>query len=89
MALFVRAARTAFTYKPALLLSMLTVAIGYAVPLLVWRHIYGVRREPLAVPASQLFPYLLLAASLHFVFLWGSSPAWASGSAWGSSRPIC
>ncbi len=70
-ALLVRAAKTAFTYKPALLLSMLTVAIGYAVPLLVWRHVYRVRSEPLAVPESQLFPYLLLAAALNFMFFMG------------------
>jgi ABC-2 type transport system permease protein len=70
-ALFVRAARTSFAYKPALLLSMLTVGIGYLVPLLVWRYIYAVRAVPLAVPASQLFPYLLMAASLNFVFFMG------------------
>jgi ABC-2 type transport system permease protein len=70
-ALFVRALRTAFTYKPALLLSMLTVAISYAVPLLVWRHVYSVRSEPLVVPASLLFPYLLLAGALNFVFFMG------------------
>ncbi len=70
-ALFVRAARTSFAYKPALLLGMLTVGISYVVPLLVWRHIYAARAVPLAVPASQLFPYLLLAASLNFVFAMG------------------
>jgi ABC-2 type transport system permease protein len=71
VALFLRAARTSFAYKPALLLSMLVSGVGYAVPLLVWRHVYAARKEPLAVPASQLFPYLLLAASLHFVFFMG------------------
>jgi ABC-2 type transport system permease protein len=70
-ALFVRAARTSFAYKPALVLGMLTAGIGYVVPLLVWRHIYAARAAPLAVPASQLFPYLLMAASLNFVCFMG------------------
>jgi ABC-2 type transport system permease protein len=70
-ALFLRAARTSFAYKPALVLSMLVSSVGYAVPLLVWRHVYHSRTEPLAVPASQLFPYLLLAALLQFVFFMG------------------
>ena len=70
-ALFVRSARTAFTYRPALLLSMLTVTITSTVPLLVWRHVYSVRTEPMAVPASQLFPYLVLAACLNFAFFLG------------------
>lgn len=70
-ALFVRAARTSFAYKPAMLLGMATVAIAYAVPLLVWRHVYAARGDALAVPARQLFPYLLLAASLNFCFFLG------------------
>lgn len=73
-ALFVRAARTSFAYKPALLLGMLTVGISYVVPLLVWRHIYAARAlhaVAMPVPASQLFPYLLMAASLNFVFFMG------------------
>lgn len=71
LALFVRAARTSFAYKPALFISMGTVAVSYAVPLLVWRHIYSVRGASMAVPASRLFPYLLLAAVLHFAFFMG------------------
>jgi ABC-2 type transport system permease protein len=70
-ALFARAARTNLAYKPALLLGMVTVGISYAVPMLVWRHVYEARSVPLAVPASRLFPYLLLAASLNFVFFMG------------------
>lgn len=71
LALLYRATRTNFAYKPALLIAMLTGAISYAVPLLVWRHIYGVRQTPLAMPATQLFPYLLLASSLNFMFFMG------------------
>jgi ABC-2 type transport system permease protein len=71
LALFARAARTSFAYKPALLLGMLTVGISYAVPMLVWRHVYAARTLPLAVPARVLFPYLLLAASLQFVCFMG------------------
>lgn len=70
-ALFVRSARVSFAYKPALALGMLTVAIGYLVPMLVWRHVYQARGNALAVPASQLFPYLLLAASLNTCFFLG------------------
>src|SRR5690348_9479670 len=70
-ALFVRAARTIFAYTPALALSLVTVAIGYAVPMLVWRHIYLARGASIAMPASQLFPYLLLAATLNFCSFMG------------------
>jgi len=70
-ALFVRSARTSFAYKPAMLLGMLTVSIAYLVPMLVWRHVYAARGDTLAVPASRLFPYLLLAASLNFCFFLG------------------
>jgi ABC-2 type transport system permease protein len=69
-ALFVRSARTAFAYRPALMLSMLTVAISSTVPLLVWRHVYSVNAPP-AVPASLLFPYLVMAACLNFAFFMG------------------
>lgn len=70
-ALFVRAARTNFAYKPAMVLGMVTVAIAYLVPMLVWRYVYAARTVPLAVPAEVLFPYLLLAASLNFCFFLG------------------
>ena len=70
-ALFVRAARTNFAYQPAMLLGMLTVGLGYAVPMLVWRHIYRQPGVHLPVPPSQLFPYLLLAAALNFCFFMG------------------
>lgn len=71
LALFVRATRTSFAYRPAIVLSMLTAAVGYAVPMLVWRHIYAERGELLPVPARSLFPYLLLAGVLNFVFTLG------------------
>jgi ABC-2 type transport system permease protein len=70
-ALFVRAARTSFAYKPAMVLGMVTVAIANVVPMLVWRHVYAARTVPLAVSAEVLFPYLLLAASLNFCFFLG------------------
>lgn len=70
-ALFVRSARTSFAYKPAMVLGMVTVAIAYVVPMLVWRHVYATRGDTLAVPAMQLFPYLLLAASLNSCFFLG------------------
>jgi ABC-2 type transport system permease protein len=65
-ALFVRAARTSFAYKPAIVVGFLTVALGYLIPMLVWRHVYVRHGASLALPASELFPYLLLAAALNF-----------------------
>lgn len=65
-ALFLRAVRTSFAYKPAMLLGMLTVAVSYLVPMLVWRHVYASRSAPPAVPADFLFPYLLLASALNY-----------------------
>lgn len=65
-ALFVRAARTGFAYKPAMVLGMLTVGVSYVVPMLVWRHVYASRSQPLPVPAEFLFPYLLLASTLNY-----------------------
>jgi ABC-2 type transport system permease protein len=70
-ALFVRALRTSFAYKPAIVISMLTACVSYAVPMLVWRHIYAERGHLLPVPARSLFPYLLLAGSLNFTFTMG------------------
>ena len=67
-ALFLRALRASFAYKPALLLSMLSAGFAYAVPMLVWRHIYAEASRPLAIPAARLFPYLLIAGCLNFAF---------------------
>jgi ABC-2 type transport system permease protein len=70
-ALFVREARTTFAYKPAVVIAMLTVSLGFLVPMLVWRHVYAARGEALAVPSSYLFPYLLLAACMNFCLFLG------------------
>ncbi len=67
-ALFLRALRASFAYKPALLISMLSAGVAYAVPMLVWRHIYAGASRPLAIPAQRLFPYLLIAGCLNFAF---------------------
>ena len=67
-ALFLRAVRASFAYKPALLLSMLSAGFSYAIPMLVWRHIYAASEHPMAVPAQALFPYLLIAGCLNFAF---------------------
>jgi ABC-2 type transport system permease protein len=66
--LFLRAVRASFAYKPALLMSMLSAAVAYAIPMLVWRHIYGHSSQHQALPAEQLFPYLLIAGCLNFAF---------------------
>jgi len=63
-----RAVRASFAYKPALFLSMLSAAVSYAIPMLVWRHIYAGATRPLAIPAEALFPYLLIAGCLNFGF---------------------
>jgi ABC-2 type transport system permease protein len=67
-ALFVRAVRASFAYKPALLLSMLSAGFAYLIPMLVWRHIYAARQQPRLISAAELFPYLLLAGCLNFAF---------------------
>jgi ABC-2 type transport system permease protein len=67
-ALFLRAVRASFAYKPALLLSMLSAGFAYLIPMLVWRHIYAGRQQPRLISAEQLFPYLLLAGCLNFAF---------------------
>jgi ABC-2 type transport system permease protein len=66
-----RATRVSFAYKPAMVLGMLTVGVSYVVPMLVWRHVYAARSQPLAVPAEFLFPYLLLASSLNYCLFLG------------------
>ena len=67
-ALFLRAVRASFAYKPALLLSMVSSGFSYAIPMLVWRHIYAGSTRPLAISAKALFPYLLIAGCLNFAF---------------------
>jgi ABC-2 type transport system permease protein len=67
-ALFARAARASFAYKPALLLSMLSAGFAYLIPMLVWRYIYGARQQPQVISAQALFPYLLIAGCLNFSF---------------------
>ena len=68
-ALFVRAVRASFAYKPSLLLSMLSAGFAYLIPMLVWRHIYAAgQRQPRLISAAELFPYLLLAGCLNFAF---------------------
>jgi ABC-2 type transport system permease protein len=67
-ALFLRAVRASFAYKPALVMSMLSAGFAYAIPMLVWRHIYAQNQRPRLIPASSLFPYLLVAGCLNFAF---------------------
>ena len=67
-ALFLRAVRASFAYKPALFMSMLSAGVAYAIPMLVWRHIYAGNPPHQALPAAQLFPYLLIAGCLNFAF---------------------
>jgi ABC-2 type transport system permease protein len=70
-AVFACAARASFAYRPALLFSMISAGFAFAIPALVWRHVYAARQEPLSLPASSLFPYLILAGALNFVFAMG------------------
>jgi ABC-2 type transport system permease protein len=65
-ALFVRSVRANFAYRTSLLPSMLSAGISYAVPVLVWRHVYAMNPRSLAVPSASLFPYLLLAGCLNY-----------------------
>ena len=67
-ALFMRAVRASFSYKPALLMSLVSTGFAYAIPMLVWSHIYGENGAKPALPAESLFPYLLIAGCLNFTF---------------------
>lgn len=67
-ALFLRALRAGFAYKPALFLSLVSAALSAAIPILVWRHIYLASDQPRIIPAEALFPYLLLAGCLNYAF---------------------
>jgi len=67
-ALFLRAVRASFAYRPALLLSMLSAGFAYLIPMFVWRHIYAVQSGPQLIAARELFPYLLIAGCLNFAF---------------------
>ena len=68
-ALFLRAVRAGFAYKPALFMSLASSALSAAIPILVWRHIYLAADQPHVIPARSLFPYLLLAGCLNFAFI--------------------
>ncbi len=67
-ALFLRAVRASFAYKPALFISIASAGVAYAIPMLVWRHIYSAKLQHQALTAAQLFPYLLIAGCLNFAF---------------------
>ncbi|HWA71625.1 MAG TPA: ABC-2 family transporter protein [Polyangiaceae bacterium] len=66
LALFVRSVRANFAYRQSLLPSMLAAALSYAVPVLVWRHVYALNPQSHAVPSAAMFPYLLLAGCLNY-----------------------
>lgn len=66
VALFVRSVRANFAYRSSLLPSMVSAGISYAVPVLVWRHVYAANPRAATVPAAALFPYLLLAGCLNY-----------------------
>jgi ABC-2 type transport system permease protein len=71
VALFVRSVRANFAYRQSLLPSMLSAALSYAVPVLVWRHVYALSPHSHAVPPATMFPYLLLAGSLNYALAIG------------------
>jgi ABC-2 type transport system permease protein len=59
--------RGRYAYRVASALSLLANAVGYLVFVLVWRAVYAENPGRLAVPAEQLFPYLMWAFALNFV----------------------
>lgn len=65
-ALFVRSLRANFAYRQSLLPSMLAAGLSYAVPVLVWRHVYAMSPRSPVVPSAAMFPYLLLAGCLNY-----------------------
>lgn len=66
LALFGRSVRANFAYRTSLLPSMLSAGLSYAVPVLVWRHVYAANPGSRTVPSASLFPYLLLAGCLNY-----------------------
>ena len=40
--------------------------IIYAIPVLVWMHVYDQSTTPMVVPRAQMFPYLLLACCVNY-----------------------
>jgi len=62
--LFVRSIKASFAYRASTLTSIVAVTFIYAVPVLVWMHVYDQSSTPMKIPRAQMFPYLLrLAAS--------------------------
>jgi ABC-2 type transport system permease protein len=65
-ALFLRSLRANFAYKSMLFMSLLSAGFAYAIPMLVWRHVYAANPRALPVPADELFSYLLVAGILNY-----------------------
>lgn len=64
-ALFLRSVRASFTYKPALVMSLVGYAFAFLIPMLVWRHVYAEKPQQL-LSGEQLFPYLIIAGCINF-----------------------
>ena len=64
-ALFLRSMRASFTYKPALVMSLVGYAFAFLIPMLVWRHVYAEKPHQ-ALSGEQLFPYLIIAGCVNF-----------------------
>lgn len=64
--LLVRSLRASFAYRGSTLTSVLTSAVIYAIPILIWKQVYAQKGAHMAIPAEKLFPYLLLAACVSY-----------------------
>ena len=64
--LFLRSLKASFAYRASTVTSVIGTTFIYAIPLLVWRHVYAQNSGTLAVPKAQMFPYLLVACCVNY-----------------------
>src|SRR5579859_3612286 len=64
--LFLRSLKASFAYRASTVTSVIGTTFIYAIPLLVWRHVYAQNPGALSIPANQMFPYLLLACCVNY-----------------------
>lgn len=69
--LFGRSLRASFAYRGSTVTSVLTAMVVYAIPMLVWRQVYSQNPTGMAIPAAQMFPYMLLACCVNYALSMG------------------
>jgi ABC-2 type transport system permease protein len=64
-----RALRANFAYRSSTVMGLVTVALNYAVTLMVWSSVYAEDSASLTVPKAEMFPYLALAFCLNYALM--------------------